>query len=180
MGESLLYGNFPDFISRDLMTSTALDSRMLLKCFIQSLESFPPCLDKRPELATAVKGLFHVADNFLALKSRLSAKEQYRQMYPLRCWIVWLPESFVLFTQVDIWTLIMVAHMCALMLAVVPLFPAVNSRLSIKLRVESILSIYENLCNRPSLSCSTCLAHHSSCEHMQFPMSVINTLIQAH
>lgn len=175
--QSVLYHDFPDYLRFDLASITLSDSRILLNSFIQSLESLPPCLEMRPELATAKKGLSKVAENLLALDRSLSTRDQYRQMYPLRCWLVWLPGSFIQLTEGDSWILIVLAHFSGLLLATTPIFPNLNSKLSIKVRVESILSIQESLSNTPSLCCSFCHTSHLACQYLQFPISAVNMFL---
>lgn len=175
MGESLLYRDFPIFIPRVLQTPEAFNSNAMLNSFICSLETLPRCVSKRPEISAAVKGFVRTADNLLLLGDELTLEEQVKHVYPIRCWLVWLPTSFLEITQGDNWVLIILAYYSALTLATLPKFPAVNSRLSVKVRVETIFSIHERLRNCDFL-CTSCGELHSPRRHMEFPISVVNIL----
>lgn len=176
MKKSLLYVNLPQFGSSEIVSSKILDTRILLEYFLRSIEAFPSCIRRRPGLSSAVAGLYRTADNFLLLDDHLTPEEQYRHMYPLRCWLIWFPESFVSLTQGDIWVLIMLAHFYALTLAVIPIFPVVNTRMFINARIESISSILNNIRETQPYYCQPCSKVHVIQQLMQFPDHVMEVL----
>lgn len=168
---SSFFGQYP---SIPLLSGT-WHINSVLRYFIASLEDLPRCFRKRPELASTCKELIKMADNLILLNDDdLSLAEQCKHMYPLRCWLIWFPDSFVALTQGDESLLLILAYFYSLTLAIAPRFPLVNSILFIKMRVESILSIQKRI----GQFCSSCPDQHTMKRHMAFP-SYVATLLSS-
>lgn len=172
----MLYDSPSHIGPEEILSSKILDTRLLLEYFLRSVGAFPSCIKRRPGLSSAIEGLCRTASNFLQLEDHLTLEEQYMHMYPLRSWLNWFPDSLVPLTQGDLWVLTMLAHFYSLTLAVIPIFPVVNTRIFIAVRVNSITSILNSISEKQPYYCRLCSEIHLAHHFMQFPNYLMELL----
>lgn len=157
----------------EILSSNTLDTHHLLQSFLQSIDTFPPCIGRKPNISSAIEGLRRTAEQFLRIDKQLTTGQQYFHMYPLRSWLNWFPDSLVPLTQGDMWVPVMLAHFYALTLTVIPMFPVVNTRIFINVRVRSIASILDGVSKTHPCPCRPCSDIHVAQSFMQFPNQVL-------
>lgn len=88
----------------------------------------------------------------LAIQPAQSAEEQFSHLYALRKWLFWVPATILRDTPHDYLTLVFLAHLYAMALAVEPLFPDVAGPLISAMSLaplESLLSTVDELRQNP-------------------------------
>lgn len=91
------------------------------------------------ELIRGIKELCNYVSNMrVAAVTQTSPTAQLEALFPIRNWILWMPNAFTRLCEKDPFTMLFFAYYEMVHLAIVPLLPAVSTPLAVGKRVEFI------------------------------------------
>lgn len=152
-------------------------AKELLKQGIKSINQLVNCFQDNQNLATVIRQL---GDAMSVLHDRrktpLSAKEQFRLIYPFTSWFTRnAAASFIDVSRRDPLIFLFFAHLYAVTIALVVVLPAVDYPFFASMRIKGILAIRSAIGEQRGFICASCHIFHVYGEMMRFPLNAIET-----
>lgn len=134
-----------------------LNYQNVLQAVVLAMDHLQPYMSGRAE-NDMIAQFRDYAQRLLGLNLPHSPEEQFCHLYALRKWLFWVPSTVLKDGQYDYFTMVFLAHLYAMTLAVEPLFPDVASSLVSAVSLpplEKLLHSFEELeSNRRSSTAS--------------------------
>lgn len=166
-------GGFDTYVQRS--HDFQLNYQNVLQSIVLAMNHLQPYCAGRQE-AVLIEQFHDYAQRLLGIQPANSPEEQFSHLYALRKWLFWIPSTMLSGSNHDYLTLVFLAHLYAMAVALHPLFPEVAGSLvsAISLApLQKILVTFEELRQDPHASSASGVDFSTLFSLMLWPQQVV-------